>query len=283
MERMRPLGLGWVAAIAIGLLGPGTAWAQAPDSTKPKPTPRDTAIVDTLKKEAQREVLSQAHVVRWYEVVAVLGGVAALTAVDEPAQRYVQRHRSKTLDDISSAFRREGQPEYYATVSLGVLAVGAVTGNAPIQRAGGRLVASVAMAGIATEGVKRLVGRSRPNEHVGAFQFHPFTSVKDSAGVQTRGALPSGHTMAAFAVATSLADDIKSPVVHVLLYTFAAGTAWSRINDNRHWLSDTALGAALGITSAKLVSGHWRIFNLKPPGFLVTPTGAPALAWRMNF
>jgi membrane-associated phospholipid phosphatase len=94
--------------------------------------------------------------------------------------------------------------------------------------------------------------------------------------------MPSGHVTAAFAVATSLADDIKSPLVHVLLYTAATGTAFSRINDNRHWLSDTAMGAVLGIFTAKVVNGHWRIFGLRPPGFLVTPAGT-SLSWRGSF
>jgi len=186
----------------------------------------------------------------------------------------VQRHRSETLDDLAGVFRQEGEPAYYAGVSLGVLAVGLVAHNTNIQRAGGRLVTSVLLAGLASEGMKRLVGRSRPDEGVGAFEFHPFTSLKDSSGLQVRQAMPSGHSTAAFAVATSLADDIDSPVADILLYTLAAGAAWSRINDDRHWLTDTAMGAVLGVTTAKLVAGRWRIFNLRPPGFLVTPAGA---------
>lgn len=253
------------------------------DTTKPKPTPQDTAIVDTLKKEAQRAVLSQAHEIRWYEVLAVVGATAAISALDEPVMRTVQRHRSPALGDIATAFRQEGEPIWYAGVSLGVLGVGVVSGNADVQRAGGRLVASVAMSGLGMEGMKMLVGRSRPNERVGAYRFHPFTALKDSAGIEARGSFPSGHTTAAFAIATSLADDIHNVPVQVILYTFATGTGFSRIYDNRHWLSDTVFGAALGVTTAKLVNGHWRIFHLKPPGFLVTPTGTPALAWNVRF
>lgn len=89
--------------------------------------------------------------------------------------------------------------------------------------------------------------------------------------------------MAAFAVATSLADDINNTPVRILLYTAATGTAFSRVYDNRHWVSDVAMGAVLGITTSKLVSGRWRIFHLKPPGFLLTPTGAPALSFNVSF
>ena len=253
---------------------PRAAFGQVPDSA---------ARHDSLAAAARRDVHANAHVVRWYEVLAVAGGVAAVSALDEPVQRWSQRNRSETGDDIAAVFRRGGEPLVYATVSLGTLGAGILLGDADVQRAGGRLVTSVALSAAVSETLKRVAGRSRPNEGVGAFQFHPFTSLDDSAGVSTRSSLPSGHTTAAFAVATSLAEDFHNPYVSVGLYTLAAGTAFSRVNDNRHWLSDTVLGAALGVTTAKLVSGHWRIFNLRPPHFLVTPTGATTVAWGATF
>ena len=255
--------------------------AQRPDSL-PRPPAADSARKDTLVHEARREVLATAHVVRWYEAAAAVGGVAALALLDEPVQRFSQKHRSKTTDDIAGVFRQEGEAPYYAGISLGVLGLGIVTGKPGIRRAGGRLVAAVVVSAAEMYAMKRVFGRSRPNEDVGAFSFHPFTSLKDSAGVETRGSMPSGHVTAAFAVATSLAEDTKSPLLHVLLYTAAAGTAFSRINDNRHWLSDTGMGAVLGIFTAKVVSGRWRIFGLHPPGFLVTPAGA-GVGWNLPF
>lgn len=279
IERTRAPGRSILTGLLLACTVAGVAplHAQVPDSTKRK------AVQDTIKKEARQEVVAEAHVIRWYEVAAAVGGVGATMALDQPIQRFAQKHRSKTSDDISKVFRQEGEPIYYASLSLGVLAIGVVSGNADLQRAGGRMVAAVGVAGIVMGGTKMLVGRSRPNEAVGAFKFHPFTSLKDSAGVQTRGSMPSGHTTAAFAIATSLADDIHSVPVQVALYTFAVGTAYSRINDNRHWFSDTVAGALLGIASAKLVNGHWRIFGLKPPGFLLTPTGTPTLTMNVTF
>jgi membrane-associated phospholipid phosphatase len=131
--------------------------------------------------------------------------------------------------------------------------------------------------------MKHLLGRSRPPEEVGAFSFHPFTSLEDSTGLDLRHSMPSGHVTAAFAVATSLADDIEKPGISVLLYLLASGTAFSRINDDRHWLSDTAMGAVLGIFTAKVVNGHWRIFGLRSPSFLVEPEGAVGVAWQTSF
>jgi membrane-associated phospholipid phosphatase len=263
-----------LAGLVLCLAAALPARAQIPDSA---------ARHDSLAAAARRDVHANAHVIRWYEVVAVVGGVAAVSALDEPVQRWRQDHRSDTSDDIAAVFRRGGEPLVYATVSLGTLGAGVVLNDPDVQRAGGRLVTSVALSAVISETLKRVAGRSRPNEGVGAFRFHPFTSLDDSAGMSTRSSLPSGHTTAAFAVATSLAEDFHNPYVSAILYTLAGGTAFSRVNDNRHWLSDTVLGAALGVTSAKLVSGHWRIFGLRPPHFLVTPTGATTLSWGATF
>jgi membrane-associated phospholipid phosphatase len=62
----------------------------------------------------------------------------------------------------------------------------------------------------------------------------------------------------------------------------ATAVGWSRLNDNRHWLSDVAAGALVGITSAKLASGRWRIFGLRPPSIIVGP-GRAGLAWQAQF
>jgi membrane-associated phospholipid phosphatase len=240
---------------------------------------RDTLKADSAVARARQQILLQSHSIKLHEV-AFVGGVMGLAfLLDEPVQRYLQRHRSHTTNDIAGVFRKEGEPVYYAGISLGILGTGIILRNPDLRRAGGRVVASALVSALVSEGVKRLVGRSRPNEDAGAFNFHPFTTLQDSAGVETRGSMPSGHTTAAFAVAASLADDIHSTTADILLYTLAAGTAYSRMNDNRHWLSDTWMGAALGITTAKLVNGRWRIFGLRPPKFLITPTGAPAVSF----
>jgi membrane-associated phospholipid phosphatase len=264
------------------ILGMTLAGAELP-AQEPDTTTRDTAGVVPPAAAPARHLPANAAVIRWYHAAAMVGGIAALTAIDEPVQRHTQRHRSPALTDIADVFRHGGEPLFYGGIGGGILATGLVSGDKGIQRAGGRVLTSVATAGVVLESMKLLIGRSRPNEDVGAFSFHPFTSRKDSAGVEARGAMPSGHALAAFAVVTSLADDIHSTPVHVLLYTAAAGTAFSRVYENRHWVSDVAMGTVLGITIGKVVSGRWRIFHLRPPSFLWTPSGETAVRWTVNF
>ena len=263
-RRCRP-GLFVLFAFLIGEIGDSPLAAQIPDSAKVAPA-RDSA-----------------RVVRWTSAVWALGGIAVLSLIDEPVQRYTQKHRSNTLESLAKVFERQGSAVYYGGVSLGVLAVGVVSGDNDITRAGGRLVATVAGSSLVMQGMKMLVGRSRPNANAGAYDFHPFSTLEDSRGVEQSESMPSGHTTVAFAVATAVADDLESLPISVILYTWAAGAGFSRVYENRHWLSDTAVGALFGITTAKIVTGRWRVFNLKPPQFLIAESGAMGLAWNLEF
>ena len=215
----------------------------------------------------------QQHTIRWWQGAIVLGGLSGLMLLDKPAQRFAQDNRSIVGNDLARGLRHFGQPEVYATVTLGLVGAGLLSGDGEITRAGGRLGTTLILAGAASSVAKLVMGRPRPSESLDADGFVPFSG---------QDAMPSGHTTVAFALATALADDIGRSWASVGLYTVAAGVGWSRVNDNRHWLSDVAAGAMLGITSAKLVNGRWRIFNLRPPSILLGPRNA-AIAWRVTF
>ena len=75
--------------------------------------------------------------------------------------------------------------------------------------------------------------------------------------------MPSGHTTMAFALATALSDDIHRTWASVGLYTMATGVAWSRLNDNRHWLSDVAGGRSRGCYFRK--AGQRPLAHLQSP------------------
>jgi len=215
---------------------------------------------------------SAQHVIRWYEAGAAVAGIAVLTLLDEPVRRFAQSHRSATTDDLARVFRHGGQAEVYVTVSLGILATGLIAQRPAITRVGARAATSVALAALTEVSVKPVIGRARPFSGVGAFQFKPFSGSYS---------MPSGHTTVAFALAASLADDVRSPVLRVAFYGAALGTGLSRINDDKHWLSDVAAGALIGITAAKLVNGRWQVFGLRPPRGLVA--SQTMVGWHVEF
>ncbi len=68
---------------------------------------------------------------------------------------------------------------------------------------------------------------------------------------------PSGHTSMAFVGAELLRLEFwdYSPWIGVAGYAFAFTTAYMRIYNNRHYLTDTIAGAGVGILGAKI--GYW--------------------------
>jgi hypothetical protein len=80
--------------------------------------------------------------------------------------------------------------------------------------------------GVTTLVLKELIGRKRPN------------------GNGTR-SMPSGHTSHSFTVAT-IAHELYGNTVGIVAYFMAGLVAASRINDNKHYLSDVIIGAGLG-------------------------------------
>lgn len=92
----------------------------------------------------------------------------------------------------------------------------------------------------ATEGLKRVVGRQRPDGSSG-------------------NSFPSGHTSYSFALATYLArtcDDATGEwygKLGYLAYGAAGYVAYNRTEGNRHYVSDTTFGAFLGMLLTNLV------------------------------
>src|SRR5690606_29011205 len=68
---------------------------------------------------------------------------------------------------------------------------------------------------------------------------------------------PSGHTATAFAGAEFLLQEYKDKSIWYGIsgYVVATGTGLMRIYNNRHWLTDVAAGAGIGILSTKIA--YW--------------------------
>lgn len=86
--------------------------------------------------------------------------------------------------------------------------------------------------------LKKLFKRQRPCDLLTNFSAHVTPSDKFS--------LPSGHTAAAFLMASLIA--FFYPSVTVLVYTWAATIGLSRVMLGVHYPSDIFAGAALGLT-----------------------------------
>lgn len=133
-------------------------------------------------------------------------------------------------------------------VASGVLLVGQASGDPGMSRAGIRSLEALAISSVLTAGLKFVVGRGRPGHYAEADSFHPFTTHSSSWS------FPSGHTSAAFALATALTLELgdRGAWVPVVSYSLAGWVGVSRVLDNRHWPTDVLAGAAVGILSGRL-------------------------------
>lgn len=248
-------------------LTPVSAPAQTPAAAPVAPPPPQADGVPPIAPA------DSAHAIRWWHGAIALGGLSAAMLLDKPVQRYAQHNSGTGADNVAGVLRHFGQPEVFGTVTVGLVAAGLLAHRPSLTQAGGRLALSLVLAGAAAEGAKLTLGRPRPEQSLDADGYRPFSG---------QVSMPSGHTTVAFALATSLADELHRPWATVGLYGLATGVAWSRINDNAHWLTDVGAGALVGITGSKLASGRWRIFHLRPPSILVGPRGA-AFGWQAAF
>ena len=115
--------------------------------------------------------------------------------------------------------------------------VGHATGSLRGADTGRDLVRAQIAAMSWTYAIKYAAGRTRPNGDPRSF--------------------PSGHTSASFATATVLQAHYGWKV-GVPIYGLAAYTAAERVMDEKHWASDVAFGAVVGVLSGRTVTRHLR-------------------------
>ena len=108
------------------------------------------------------------------------------------------------------------------------------------------LIAVELTTGIASQGIKHLVGRARPRliDKFGALYFDPFSFTAVQAS------FPSGHTITAFATAWTLG--LFLPQWRMVMFLLAILVAASRIALGSHYPADVIGGAAIGLAAAWL-------------------------------
>ena len=204
--------------------------------------------------DTKRMILSPA---KWKtsDWVWAIGGVSATAlcfAVDEDVQYWSQTNQSRTANSIATyAGEPLGNSLYVVGGSLAVYLSGKVFHNEKVSDPALTVFKATLIAGGASGLVKFLTHRARPDENVppDAFDWKgPSFSTENLSFI-------SAHSATAFAFAASISTYYKDRAwVAMVSYPLAAVTAWSRVYENRHWLSDVVGGALLGVFIGKTVA-----------------------------
>ena len=168
-------------------------------------------------------------------ILLIMLPYTAEASVDEEVRRVVLKTDKGFVDDSMSFFSRLGDKEVAIPLMLAI----------PDKELRKDAFLGVSSTMLITEVIKCSVGKTRPN--TGRRDFEPFSGYKS---------FPSGHATGAFALATAVSEHY--PKYKVYVYTIATLVAVSRLYEDKHWITDVAVGSAIGHYGTKFVLKKWK-------------------------
>jgi membrane-associated phospholipid phosphatase len=172
----------------------------------------------------------------------ILSATAFSFTFDNPVRNNITKLKSPAMDKITKWGDNFGNGKYVLGLSAALYLGGHIFTDSDTRKTGLMLAEAIVLNGIVTTGLKVITGRSRPFRNNGNTDIDFLKMEFDDS----ENSLPSGHTSTAFAVATVLSHRIDNAFATAALYSLAGLTAFQRIYADKHWLSDTILGAAIG-------------------------------------
>ena len=189
---------------------------------------------------------------------ALAAGFAGLTVAMFPLDKTIARRLEHDtlakgfVDRGATAFELLSVPGAYI-IGPAVYVFGRYAHHAAAEDLGLHSTEAVLLATGITGVLKGALGRSRPYVTRDS-NPHDFSFGKGFTG-EDRSSFPSAHTAVAFAAASSVTSELAhlwpghTAIVAPILYGGATLVGVGRMYHDKHWSSDVALGAALGIFS----------------------------------
>lgn len=192
------------------------------------------------------------------------GSAILLYAYDRQLQDFVQDHKSNVLSSLTDVTNYLGNGYVVLPAEALLYCYGALAKDEKARRISLEMLESFAVVGVTVNCIKFLTHRHRPSASDSPY-------IWDGPSFSSHNiAFPSGHASAAFSWATVLAEEFKDkPVVGIVSYALATCTAFARVYNNKHWVSDVFVGAVLShFITKKIVALHaesdGRTFSVSP-------------------
>jgi len=180
----------------------------------------------------------------WMVLGGIAAGIGTVAAFDNDIEHAIRGARKNTVTSIFDNVQPLGNE--YAIGIVGSFYIYGEIFKDPRAKttALDSIAASAIASGIVTNSFKYVIGRGRPTDGHGAYNFRPFSG-QDS--------FSSGHTTEAFTLASVISEHYDSLWVQVPAYGLASAVGYARLNNNRHWPSDVLAGAVIGTFVGKTV------------------------------
>ena len=229
-------------------------------SATPKLTPQDFL---TITKESKDKSYFIPLSINDNDSLLLLSALSLGTIVfssDRQIMDFVQTNKTERTQEVANVANLFGREAVFPIVA-GAYFVGVVMKDNKLKKVGLFAVSTGLATQLVTDIFKRSFGRTRPNKADSPYDF----------GNPSGFSFFSGHTSAAFSLATVIAEVYKDkPVIPYLAYGVATLTAYARMHDNKHWATDVLAGAVAGHLVTKILMRTWEN-KTSSGGLIVTP------------
>lgn len=184
----------------------------------------------------------------WTKAALLTGTALALYQFDAQIRTTILNHRSEISNSVSGFCEIFGNKKYALLPPLLFYLAGkyyknTTANNIALLSAKSLFFAAGIAAALKVFSQRRSPGPSE-TPYAWAGPKYPFSGQS----------FPSGHATLAFALATVIAAEYsETSIIPITVYGLAAGTALSRLNDDKHWASDVFAGAVIGHFTAKAI------------------------------
>jgi len=245
-----------------------TPAAQTPEFT---PLPGG-ARLEAMWQQAKHDIYSDhANYYSWNTMRDLALGIAvaspvANTSLDQHFRDWYQHDvRSTGTDNFASFWKTFGEGQIFIPSFAGLALVGQYFGDGPLLGTagdyGGRVTRAYLVGGPPMLVMQYFLGGGRPDDSGEASYWRPFC---DSHGV-------SGHAFISSVPFITAANMVENPLAKGTFYILSTFTAWSRINDDAHYLSQACLGWWMGYLACRAVDDTAR----ESRQFTITPIATP--------
>lgn len=179
--------------------------------------------------------------------VPAAAGTAGVVLADLHLYRETTERISPGVQANLGRFSRSGNPAYMLGVGGGLWWLGRTSSNTRLQRTGLLAVRALLDDVVVTGALKIALGRQRPPG--GDFGGPP-----DAVRSGMFRSFPSGHSSAAWTLATVVSSRHHNRWVSPLLYGFAVAVSVTRVTGGHHFYGDTIAGGLIGYGIGRMVA-----------------------------